>query len=153
MFEFCSRLFQNISTLNVSMCGLFQRRSSIGSRTSAMLSNWTWITWTNVLGPVAAVQVAYPITNACPATPPPATAALTLPELRRTASGPQFRPHTDLCGLAALLQPAMGAHIPLALRAAARTAFWMMMVRVRTKYSVKGTSGKVVMKMCPVVLL
>lgn len=97
-----------------------------------MPSNWTWSTWTNVPGPAAAAQGACLITNACPATPRLATVAHTPLELRQTVSGPRVRPHTGPYGPAAHLQPAMGAHTPLASRAAARSAYWMMMVRVES---------------------
>lgn len=113
------------SVVNITMCVFrrFQRRSSTGNRTSAMLSNWTWSTWTNVPGPVAAVQGACLITNACPATPRLATAAHTPPALRRTASGPRVRPRTGPYEPAAHRQPATEAHTPPASRAAARSAY------------------------------
>lgn len=127
----------------------FQRRSSTGSRTSAMPSNWTWITWTNVPGPAAAAQGACPITNACPATPRRATAAHTPPALKRTASGPRVRPCTGPSGPAARPQPATGAHTPLASRAAARSAFWMMTVSVQSWCWVSGhKSNKTVKHTC-----
>lgn len=98
-----------------------------------MPSNWTWITWTNVPGPAAAARGACLITNACPATPRPATAAHTPPALKRTASGPRVRPCTGPSGPAARPQPATGARTPLASRAAARIAYWTMTVGVQSR--------------------
>lgn len=78
--------------------------------------------------PVAAAWAVFHAKNVSLVTPQPATAARTRQASKLTASVHQHTPHTGHSAHTPPPTPAMPAHTPPALRAAARREAWMMMV-------------------------
>ncbi len=112
----------------IKLCVCFQKRNSTGSHISAMLWRRTWIIWSSVHVPAAAVQAARHDPIPFHDTPPRVMAAPAHPASTLTVSE-HLRTHpTDRWEHTRLPTPVMPAHTRLESRAAARSTAWMKMV-------------------------
>lgn len=108
------------------MCS--QKRSSTGSRISVMLWRRTWIIWSSVHVPAAAVLGARHDPIPSHDTPPRVMAAPAHPASTPTVSEPLQTHPTDRWEHTRPPTPVMPAHTRLASRAAARSTAWMKTV-------------------------
>lgn len=119
----------------IKLCS--QKRSSTGNRISVMLWRRTWIIWSSVHVPAAAVLAARHDPIPSHDTPPQVMAAPAHPASTPTVSEPLQTHPTDRWEHTRLPTPVMPAHTRLASRAAARSTAWMKTVRDTVKWQLK----------------